>query len=327
MSRKATIDNLFARKTEGGTSAVADPGRVRTGAIAAMGTSLKELTESALSASKMQEQLESGDAVIEIDPADVDASMVNDRLVAEIDPDFDDLVESIRNSGQQVPILVRPNPASPARYQIAYGRRRMRAAAKIGAKVRAIVKEMTDSELVIAQGKENLDRKDLSFIEKAMFARQLEEQGFERLVIMAALSTDKGDLSRYITVAKTIPQDVVQAIGPAGKAGRARWIALGEKLATGSAPVRRTLQSEEFKKLDSDGRFAMLFNSLTERRASSAQPWVNDRGQKAGQVEQKSDRVVVTIDERVVPDFGSYLAGRLDELYAEFLKRKEDRAA
>ncbi len=203
----------------------------------------------------------------------------------------------------------------------------MRAAAKLGVKVRAIVRELTDSELVIAQGKENLDRKDLSFIEKAMFARQLEERGFERPVIMAALSTDKGDLSRYLTVAKTIPEDVVQAIGPASKAGRARWIALGEKLSTGSAPVKRTLTSEDFKKLDSDGRFTMLFNSLTERRASTAHPWVNDRGQKAGQVEQKSDRVVVTIDERVVPDFGSYLAERLDELYAEFLKRKEGRAA
>ncbi len=327
MSRKATIDNLFARKSDAPSAAVADPGRVRTGAIAAMGTSLKELTESALSASKMQEQLESGDAVIEIDPTDVDASMVNDRLVAEIDPDFDDLVESIRSSGQQVPILVRPNPSAPSRYQIAYGRRRMRAAAQIGIKVRAIIKEMTDSELVIAQGKENLDRKDLSFIEKAMFAWQLEAQGFDRPVIMAALSTDKGDLSRYITVAKAIPQDVVQAIGPAGKAGRARWIALGEKLAAGSAPVKRALQSDEFKRLDSDGRFSMLFNSLTERRLSIAQPWVNDRGQKAGQVEQRSDRVVVTIDERVVPDFGSYLAGRLDELYAEFLKRKEGRAA
>lgn len=266
MSRKATIDTLFLGKAGGGTSAASDPGRVRTGAIAAMGTSLKELTETALSASRMQEQLENGDAVIEIDPADVDASMVNDRLIAEIDPDFDDLVESIRGSGQQVPILVRPNPASSARYQIAYGRRRMRAAAKLGAKVRAIVREMTDAELVIAQGKENLDRKDLSFIEKAMFARQLEEQGFERPVIMAALSTDKGDLSRYITVAKTIPQDVVEAIGPASKAGRARWIALGEKLSTGSAPVKRTLHSAEFRALDSDARFAMLFNALTERR-------------------------------------------------------------
>lgn len=327
MSRKSTIDHLFARKSEGNGSAATDPGRVRTGAIAAMGTSLKELTETALSASRMQEQIESGDTVVEIDPSDIDASMVTDRLVAEIDPDFDDLVESIRTSGQQVPILVRANPASPARYQIAYGRRRMRAAAKIGTKVRAIIRNMTDAELVIAQGKENLDRKDLSFIEKAMFARQLEEQGFERPVIMAALSTDKGDLSRYLSVAKTIPEDVVQAIGPAGKAGRARWIALVEKLSTGSDSVKRTITSDDFRKLGSDARFAMLFNTLTERRAPIAQTWVNDRGQKAGQVEQKSDRVVVTIDERVVPDFGIYLAGRLDELYAEFLKRKEDRAA
>ena len=102
---------------------------------------------------------------------------------------------------------------------------------------------------------------------------------------------------------------------------------MGGKLSVRATPVTRTLQSAEFKALDSDGRFALLFSSITERRVATAQPWVNDRGQKAGQVEQRSEKVVVTIDERVVPDFGNYLAGRLDELYADFLKRKEEQAA
>lgn len=328
MSRKDTIDHLFVKKAEGqAASASGDLGRVRTTAISAMGASLKELTESAASASKLKESVENGSSIVELDPNDIDASMVTDRLMAEIDPGFDALVESIRMSGQQVPILVRPSPDAAGRYQIAYGHRRMRAVAKIGIKVRAIMRPLTDSELVIAQGKENLDRKDLSYIEKALFARKLEDQGFDRTVIMAALSTDKGDLSRYISIAKTIPEDVVRAVGPAGKAGRARWIALSEKLPHRRNVVDKAIESEEFKRLDSDARFSFLLSALTERPAAISRVWINDRGQRAGQAERKQDRLVLTIDEKVAPEFGEFLFDRLNELYAEFLQRQERDAA
>ena len=49
-------------------------------------------------------------------------------------------------------------------YQVAYGHRRVRATAILGIKVRAIVRDLTDAELVIAQGQENNARQDLSFI-------------------------------------------------------------------------------------------------------------------------------------------------------------------
>jgi ParB family protein len=230
-SRRSTIDTLFVRKADPTNSAVAsDNGRVRTGAISAMGTSLMEMTEGAKSAARLQQQIDTGAAIIEIEPGDIDASMVTDRLAADIDPSFDDLVESMRGSGQQVPILVRPSPGAADRYQIAYGRRRS-AQRETRRQSEGSRRPLTDDELVIAQGKENLDRRDLSYIEKALFARRLEDQGFDRTVIMTALSTDKGDLSRYITVARAIPERVARAIGPAGRAGRARWTALADRLA------------------------------------------------------------------------------------------------
>ena len=139
-SRRSTIDTLFVRKADPTNSAVvSDNGRVRTGAISAMGTSLMEMTEGAKSAARLQQQIDTGAAIIEIEPGHIDASMVTDRLAADIDPSFDDLVESMRGSGQQVPILVRPSPGAADRYQIAYGRRRVRAAEKLGVKVKAVV--------------------------------------------------------------------------------------------------------------------------------------------------------------------------------------------
>src|ERR1700712_2102166 len=106
MSRRDTIDTLFVKRADSGSAATSsDKDRVRTGAISAMGTSLKELTEGARSAARLQEQIEAGAVVIELDPSALDSSLVSDRLVADIDPTFDALVESVRSSGQQVPIL------------------------------------------------------------------------------------------------------------------------------------------------------------------------------------------------------------------------------
>ena len=54
--------------------------------------------------------------------------------------------------------------------------------------------------LVLAQGKENSERRDLSFIERAMFAVHLEERGFDRNVVMAALSVDKSEAAKLFAV-------------------------------------------------------------------------------------------------------------------------------
>ncbi len=87
--------------------------------------------------------------------------------------------------------------------------------------------------------------------------------------------------------------------------------------------VDSALASDEFRRLDSDGRFALLFGVLTKKdktTAVEAKPWTNAHGQKAGRVEHRSDRTVLVIDENVVPAFGHFVADRLDELYAQFLK-------
>lgn len=319
MSRKTTINTLFGPRGEGTApkSASASPDRVRTGAISAMGSSLKQLTESAKAASRLQEQIAAGAVVVELDPDKIDVSPVADRIATEIDPSFDELVESMRGSGQQVPILVRP---VQGRYQIAYGHRRVRAALKLGIRVKALVRELTNAELVVAQGKENLDRKDLSYIERAQFARRLEAQGFERAVIMAALSTDKTELSRYLSVASAVPERIVQAIGPAPKTGRPRWVALAEKLESDKAAAETVIKGAEFKCLDSDARFGAVFQALTQPAPKA----ISYACGKAARIDRKSNRTVLTIDEQRAPEFGAFLVGKLDDLYREFKNKKED---
>ena len=142
--------------------------------------------------------------IVELDPALIDNSFVADRmeLTEEQNAAFRDL---IREHGQNVPILVRPKPDEPDRYEVAFGHRRLRAARELGIKVRAVVRSLTDEQLVIAQGQENSGRTDLTFIERARFAARLEDRNFSRDIIMASLNIDKGALSRLIAIATRIP--------------------------------------------------------------------------------------------------------------------------
>lgn len=100
-----------------------------------------------------------------IDPSTVRMSAVMDR----IDPSdgLEELVSSIREHGQKVPILVRRT--QDGALEIVYGRRRLLACRELGQKVRATVMEMTEEEALIAQGVENNARQDPSFIERALF--------------------------------------------------------------------------------------------------------------------------------------------------------------
>ncbi|MGD9481130.1 plasmid partitioning protein RepB [Shinella sp. G-2] len=325
MSRKDSIDSLFLKKpvaTASSASKSAD--RVRTGAISAMGSSLHEMAENAKQASKLQQQLAEGEAVISIEPASIDTSKIIDRIPIEVDPAFDALVESIAEHGQQVPILVRPNPQAAGRFQIAYGRRRLKAAEKLGRPVRAIVRNLSDSQLYVAQGRENLDRKDLSFIEKAFFAKNLEDDGCDRPTIIAALVSDKADVSRYVAIARQVPQELVKLIGPAPKAGRARWMTLVEHLASPAKleTARELLAGLAEQRLESDGRFDALLRALSEpsrkERAKSSDLWKTPLGKRGARVEAREGKTTITFEEKVVPAFGQFVSTKLDQLYREF---------
>lgn len=324
MSRKDAINSLFLKKPDAAAPSPARaPERVRTGAVAAMGASLQELSETARASERLKQQLAASDVVVSLEPSQIDGSTIADRISIEIDPGFEQLVASIAENGQQVPVLVRPHPDATGRFQIAYGRRRLRAAERLGRSVKAIVKALSDAELVVAQGRENLDRQDLSFIEKALFAKRLEETGHDRQTIIAALSTDKADLSRYIAVARRIPESLVRRIGPAPKSGRARWLGLAEKLDNPKLlqSVEAMLDDPAIRAMDSDRRFQTLWQRLADkpRPLARSDVWTTPKGRRAGHVERGEGRTALVFNEKAVPDFADFVASQLDRLFEEFL--------
>lgn len=263
-------------------------------------------------------------SVVDIPPDQIDPSFIADRL--ETSPEsHQSLVESIRKHGQQVPVLVRPHPDRHGRYQIAYGRRRLRAIAELGLRVRAVVRPLTDQQLVIAQGQENSARTDLSFIEKALFAARLEESGHTRETIMAALSVDKTGLSRLISSAVRIPRDVLEAIGAAPRAGRDRWIVLAGRLENPIAlgKARGVIGGEGFEQRSSDERFHLVLDASAPRRAKASRStvWKATDGTRVAQIKDDQRHVTLAIDKKAAGEFGAYLVEQLPEIYAAFKSR------
>lgn len=265
-------------------------------------------------------------AVVQLDPARLDPSFIEDRVADTTDHTFSAFVESIREQGQQVPILVRPHPTDEGRYQIAYGRRRTRAAAQLVRHVRAVVRPLTDEELLVAQGNENLERQDLSYIERAFFAFNMERAGVTRDVISAAMGSDKGDLSRYIAVAEAIPSEMVAVIGPAPKVGRPRWLTLADRVKVASpSKIGSALGAPELAKVSSDARFASVMRALADETKSEpakvlpkVETLKDKRGLKIGSLERSASGTRLTLDKSLSPQFGAYLAARLPELFTAF---------
>ncbi|MBX9745767.1 MAG: plasmid partitioning protein RepB, partial [Hyphomonadaceae bacterium] len=176
----------------------------KSGSLKAMGLSLQSLSDEADEARTLREQLAAGAHVVELDPNLIDPSFIRDRLDDTAGEDFEAFKASLANDGQQVPILVRPRADAEGRFQAAYGHRRLAALRALSRPVKAIVRHLTDEELVVAQGKENNERRDLSFIERALFAARLEDFGYARATLIAALSVHKGNLSTMISVARGV---------------------------------------------------------------------------------------------------------------------------
>ncbi|MFJ7440805.1 plasmid partitioning protein RepB [Methylorubrum thiocyanatum] len=298
-------------------------GRVLAGPVRAMSLSLSRIDQDRRA---LEEALARGETIVDIDPALIDPSFVKDRLDHD-GGNFADFKRLIEERGQEVPILVRPHPRDPGRYQVAYGHRRLRALTELGRHVRAVVRALNDAELVVAQGVENSARLDLTYIERALFARRLEDHGFERTTIMDALSTDKGELSKLIAVARAVPEMIVTRIGPAPKAGRRRWLALAEHLKKAGVArlIERAVQEEAFSALDTDARFVKVFALATPRDRTNPAPtsWVGQGGRATAQISRKGTSVTLAIDRD--PSFGDFVTSQLDDLYAAFLARDTSR--
>jgi len=335
MSRRDRIKDLYSSTADGEKLAMANSPaprpdapreRAPAGPVRSMGLALDRMQNETR---VLQEALVAGTKVIEIDPDLVDVSIIRDRLSEADDASFEVFKQAIANRGQEVPILVRPHSLAEGRFQVAYGHRRLRAVRALGRKVRAVVRDMSDVDLVLAQGLENSQRQDLSYIERALFAARLADRGFERNVIIDALATDKGELSKLISVARSIPEAMIEIIGPAPKAGRRRWQALAELLkdARSRREAEKAAKDPDLIKADTDTRFLRVLSAAAKNTAlsPSVTSWKTPAGRIAATITRSNKSINLAFDAGVEPRFADFVASQLDELYNTFLSRGEPR--
>lgn len=254
---------------------------------------------------------------------DIPADLIDDAGIADrLDSDGDGIAAlkaSIRDYGQQVPVLVRQSRAAEGRYQIVYGRRRVQALKDLGLPVKAMIRDLSDQELVIAQGQENSARKDLTFIEKANFARQMRDAGYERRIICDALHIDKTVISRMLVVADAVPLRVIQAIGAAPSAGRDRWLLLAERIKgheMGALYLAKGATSDE--------RFQAVLTTLNlerPRRPTPLRVALNGAdGAPLGQVTQGRGTTVLTLAESA--GFSRWIVENIEEIHRGYLNSR-----
>lgn len=323
--RTDTIRSLFAQPPSPVLSAdnnQAEPRRVAAGAVRSMKDTFSEIErENEILRARIAE----GERVVDVDPSLIDPSPFADRFVQEEDSSFETLKQSIAERGQEIPVLLRKSAEAPGRYQTAFGHRRIRVAHLLGRPVKAIVRELNDDELVVAQGLENSAREDLSFIERAVFALRLEAAGRSRSIIQQALAIDRAEASKLISVAKTVPDALIAVVGRAPKIGRGRWQEFADALQNNGAIERAQsiVTAPAFIKADGDHRFALLLNAAKQHSpdkvASPSVIAVKDAaGRAIAEIRASKRDVKVTVANSAGNAFAELLTNRLPELLEEF---------
>lgn len=260
--RTQSIRSLFAAGNDQPSDETRVPvQRVASGAVRSLQDTFSEVEREN---EALKQRLADGALPIELDPATIDPSPFADRFADQDSVALEALKASISEHGQEIPILVRIHPTTQGRYQIAYGHRRVRAAADLGLTVKAFVRDLDDDRLVVAQGIENSAREDLSFIERATFALKLEAGGFQRQLIQSALSVDRAEVSKLIAVAQAVPSWMVPPIGRAPAIGRGRWLELANlmKQPNAEGKVRKAMEDKSFGHKASDERFKFVVRAL-----------------------------------------------------------------
>lgn len=129
---------------------------------------------------------------------------------------LDELADSIENKGLVEPLVVRPVEDG---YEVVVGERRYRASqqAKLD-KVPALVKKYSDDQVIELNLIENIQREDLTAVEKGNSAKQLLEKFPERYAnyeaLGKAIGIGGGTISNWLTLVEDMSPTVQRMVAP-----------------------------------------------------------------------------------------------------------------
>lgn len=171
--------------------------------------------------------------LVQLDTGDIEDLFPPDRIgIAFKDDAYSSLKESIRLNGQDQPILVRAKPGHQDKYQIAFGRRRRAACAELEIRIKAIVADLTDDQMLQVMIRENDERSVVSTYERSIFYKKLmksEEIGVRELA--RRLDVSPAMVSR-LTNLVVLPDVLLEVLGDPRPLGVRLLERLGEMVSS-----------------------------------------------------------------------------------------------
>ena len=123
---------------------------------------------------------------------------------------LDELAQSIKENGVIQPIIVRQSPVIG--YEILAGERRYRASLLAGlTSIPAVVKQLSDQEMMIQSIIENLQRENLNPIEEALAYESLVEKGFTHAEIADKMGKSRPYISNSIRLL-SLPEQILSEV-------------------------------------------------------------------------------------------------------------------
>lgn len=174
---------------------------------------------------ELKQRLEAGE-LAELPTDIVEFSSMANRSEEQLEghPDFEELVESIKETGQGVPILVRPNPEAPEKYLVVYGHRRLRACIKAEVPVLAIIRELDEAEAAYLMSVENGLRSDIPIYGLYEFWMEWFKRGYvSNNTELVAKSGYKKTYVYEVLEIKKIPTEILSKILSKNSITKRQW--------------------------------------------------------------------------------------------------------
>ncbi len=199
-----------------------------------------------------------------------------------------DLADSIREHGVLQPLLVR---SAGERFELIAGERRLRAAKLAGwERVPVQLREMTDRQMAEVAIVENVQRKDLSPLEKAeSFQRYLQEYGGTQDELAKRVQIDRSTVANLIRLLE-LPEPVktllnegkltqghARALLPLGD--ETQQVKVAKQIVDEGLSVRRTEQTvqETIAELDGDNSLSLFTGEDSTDKATKAKPPISEQ--------------------------------------------------
>jgi ParB family chromosome partitioning protein len=160
------------------------------------------------------------ESIKEVELKNIHPSKLNPRLEMNVER-LNELAASIKEVGLLEPIIIRPVNGE---FEVVVGERRYRASQQAGLeKVPVIIREYDDAEVVQLNLIENIQREDLSAIEKGKVCKYLLENCPEKYpsqeVLARKIGVSSNAISLWLRSVEVIPQEAQKYVAPSTISG------------------------------------------------------------------------------------------------------------